>query len=504
MSLFFEFLNCLVWKGLFLCIFCISIIPECRLNVYISIIYIIFIFLAVCVKIFIEVEYVIKIPDYCKFIFEKLENSGFECYAVGGCVRDSIMGFEPDDWDFSTNAKPENICDIFSSYKLIEIGKKFGTICVVSENRTFEITTFRNDGAYTDNRHPDEVLFCNNIQDDLSRRDFTVNSIAYSEKTGIIDPFGGIGDIEKRIIRCTGEPIKRFSEDALRIFRAIRFSSVLGFDVEKETYDAIFTLKENLLSVHPHRIKKELIKFLCGKNVSSALLNYKEVLAVVIPEIKPMFNCEQNNPHHIYDVWTHTAKTFDFAPNDSIIRLSLLFHDSGKPIMKTTDEKGIDHFIMHPRKSKEIAYNVLSRFGFSNSVISDVSLLVRYHDERFRKKSESVKNVLRELGEDLFYKLLILSYCDVSAQSDLKRSEKFGLLEYARKEADKIISENQCYSLSQLAVKGNDLIDLGYKGKSVGKILNELLKAVIKGKIDNNKNSLINYVFSGEITLSDD
>lgn len=436
----------------------------------------------------------ISIPNKCKFIFETLENNGFECFAVGGCVRDSLRGVEPQDWDFTTNATPDELLSIFSEYKTVDIGKSFGTICVISQGVSFEITTYRTEGDYSDSRHPDSVVFSNDICDDLSRRDFTMNSIAYNYKMGLVDPFGGFDDIRNGIIRCTGVPVERFSEDALRIIRALRFSSVLGFSIEKNTSEAIFECKERLCQVHPHRIRKELSQLICGKNAHLVLYEYKDVISIIIPEIKDMFYCDQHNPHHIFNVLEHTLKALEYCPQDEVLRLSVFFHDIGKPYMKTTDEKGIDHFKKHPAKSAEIAEKILKRFGFPSNVLSDVITLVRYHDERFRKKSEDIKRVLNVTGERLFFKLFEISSCDIMAQSDYQRTEKLEYLKKVEQEARRILKNGECYSLKRLAVRGNDLITLGYEGEQIGFLLNELLKMVIKGKVKNEKADLIDMV----------
>ena len=434
----------------------------------------------------------INIPSKCRFVFEKLTNSGFKCFAVGGCVRDSIMGIEPKDWDFTTDATPDEISAVFKDFRLIEIGKKYGTICVVCGDDSFEITTFRRDGDYSDNRHPDCVHFSSDICDDLSRRDFTMNSIAYSDTLGFVDSFGGTDDIKNRLIRCTGEPAVRFQEDALRILRALRFASVLGFKIEKNTSEAIFACKDNLKSVHPHRMRKELSGLLMGKYAFNVLSEYSQVIAVIIPEILPMLDCIQNNPHHKYDVWHHTLHALNFAPADEIVRLSVFFHDIGKPHVKTTDVKGVDHFKLHQIKSTEIAHNVLSRFGYPAKTISDVKLLVRYHDERFRKQDESIKKILSIIGKDLIESLFVISECDLLAQSEYKHTEKINHLKFIKARTKSIIDKDECFSLSQLKIKGDDLLSIGYKGKEIGMVLSKLLRLVIKGKLDNNKIELIN------------
>lgn len=433
----------------------------------------------------------INIPNKCRFIFEKLQASGFDCYAVGGCVRDSIMNIVPKDWDFTTNATPDEISAIFNDYKLVDIGKKYGTICVVNENDAFEITTFRTDGDYTDNRHPDSVCFSADIRDDLSRRDFTMNSIAYSESTGFVDVYSGFEDIKNRLIRCTGEPVLRFGEDALRILRALRFASVSGFEIETETSKAIFECKDNLKSVHPHRMRKELSGLLMGKYAANILRDYAQVLSVIIPEIVPMFDCAQNNPHHKYDVWNHTLKALENSPQDEVLRLSIFFHDIGKPHTKSTDDKGIDHFKSHQLKSMEIAQSVLRRYGYPTKVVTEVSLLVRYHDERFRRQDESIKRVLSLIGKDLIFSLLTISECDMLGQSEYKRQEKLSNLESVRISTDRILGSDECYTVSQMKINGEDLIRLGYSGKEIGIILDELLYKIIKGKLNNEYSDLI-------------
>lgn len=434
-----------------------------------------------------------NIPSKCKMIFETLKVNGFECFAVGGCVRDSIMGQSPHDWDFTTNALPDDICRCFSQYTTIDIGRDFGTICVVIDSEPFEITTYRCDGVYSDSRHPDNVTFTRNLTDDLARRDFTINSIAYSPDIGFVDPYGGIKDITEGIIKCTGIPSERFSEDALRILRAVRFSARFGFKIEGDTASAIHNLKDNLKAVHPQRIRKELTGLLMGEDVSSVISEFRDVLAVIIPEIEPMFRTQQNNPHHSYDVWNHTVKALENTPFDELVRFAVFFHDIGKPSAKSTDSKGIDHFLKHQIISARLTAGILRRFGFSNKFINDVCLLVKYHDERFRNGESDIKRVLSIIGEDLFFKLMDVTYADVSAQSDYQREYKLNLLSKTVKQAKAIIARGDCYTLSTLAVKGNDLIKMGFKGKAISNTLNVLLRLVIKGKIENTKESLLFY-----------
>ena len=439
---------------------------------------------------------VFNIPDKCKLIFDKLNNSGFECFAVGGCVRDTLMGKTPDDWDFTTNATPDEISACFKEYKLIDIGKDFGTICVVIDHEPFEITTYRCDGRYNDSRHPESVTFSSTIEDDLSRRDFTMNSIAYSPFKGIVDLFGGVDDIKARIIRTTGDSDKRFNEDALRMFRALRFSSKLGFDIEDNTAQAIDRNKHLIKAVHPQRLRKELCGLLLGDNVCSVLSRYRVFLAQFIPELAPMFDFKQNNPHHIYDVWQHTVSAVGLSKPVETIRLALLFHDCGKPHTHTTDERGIDHFKMHQFKSEKIARDVLTRFAYSGKAIDDVCTLIRFHDERFRNLSVDIKRVLSKVSEEQFEMLLEVSRCDMLAQSLYKREEKILHHNEVKKEVARIIESGECYSLSQLAINGNDILSSGFKGKQVGQVLEICLKGVIKGKVSNEKEALLSYIRS--------
>lgn len=441
-----------------------------------------------------EVNYVILIPEKCKVIFDVLINAGFQCFAVGGCVRDSLMGRVPSDWDFTTDASPFEIENCFSEYKTLNIGKEYGTITVIFGDDSFEITTFRRDGAYSDSRHPDSVTFTNSIIDDLSRRDFTMNSIAYSPADGLIDPFNGVLDIKNRIIRCTGEASVRFNEDAIRMLRALRFASVLGFTLEESTRHAIFDCAELLSNVHPSRMRKEFSGFLTGDYIFDIVSDYRDVLSVIIPEIKPMFNVTQNNPHHIYNVWDHTIEALKNSKNTEVHRLCVLFHDIGKPYLKTTDSKGIDHFKKHQNKSAEIAEIVLRRFCYPSDVVSDVTLLIKYHDERFRNLRYDIKRILGILGERLFWVLMDIIYSDISGQSDYKKEEKFLHRELVVKTAQQIITANECYSLSQLAVNGNDLVACGIKGKEVGRVLRELLNLVISDKAKNELEELLLFV----------
>ena len=310
----------------------------------------------------------IQLPDNAKFIMERLQGSGFDCYAVGGCVRDSLRGAEPHDWDFTTSAEPDEIERVFADCKTVTIGKKFGTIAVILDGRMWEITTYRVDGGYSDSRHPDEVCFSKNLADDLARRDFTVNAMAYNERDGLVDLYEGQRDLEYGVIRCVGEPEKRFTEDALRILRALRFASVLGFSIENQTSEAILKLRKTLSQIAPERIRDELLKLLCGDKVDFILRRYRTVIAVFIPELQGTFDFDQHNKHHNRDVYRHmVAATRNIMP-DPLLRLTMLLHDIGKPIAQTVDKMGAYHFRNHQTIGAAMAEEILRRLTTSGRV----------------------------------------------------------------------------------------------------------------------------------------
>ena len=432
-----------------------------------------------------------KILDECKFIFDILESNGYECFAVGGCVRDVLLGNIPNDIDFTTNALPEEILSCFKEYKTFELGRKFGTISVLNNNQIYEITTYRIDGEYTDSRHPDKVEFSRNLEDDLLRRDFTINAMAMDRDGNITDYYGGLNDLCNRKIKAVGNPYDRFREDALRIFRAIRFSAKLGFDIEPETATACFCLADTLRNVHPQRIRDEFSALVLAQNAEKVIEKYRDIIYVIIPEIKPTFDFQQITAHHRYDVFTHTIKALSLSPEDLEIRLALLFHDIAKPACHFTDKAGISHFKGHPSESAKIAEEILRRFSYPSALIEKVCLLIKYHDRRFEKLRPHIKKILATIGEDGFEKLLIIQKCDALGQSEYLREEKLKLIESVRTELKNIISESACIKLSDLDINGNDLINLGFSGREIGKTLDYLLQEVIYDRLDNNKDELI-------------
>lgn len=439
----------------------------------------------------------IELPQVPKLIINTLQLSGHECFAVGGCVRDSLSSREVNDWDFTTSASPDEIEKCFSDYTTIDIGKKFGTICVVIDGVNYEITTYRTDGEYADSRHPDSVEFSNNLKDDLSRRDFTINALAYNDSVGLVDEFDGLRDLQLGVIRCIGDADTRFSEDALRILRALRFSSTYGYSIEAKTAEAIMSNKNNLSLVSSERISKEFSKLLCGSHVDFILRRYKEVFAVFIPEISTMFHFDQNTKHHNKDLWRHTVSAVKNTPPDDLLRTTMLLHDIGKPMSVYTDKKGASHFPNHQKLGAAMSTTILKRLKYPSSFISTVNLLIENHDNRLTPNSAVVKRCMRDLGADNTKKLLTIQRADILAQSLYKREEKLSVLDSVCAEYNRILDSGECYSLSTLAVNGKDIIHLGVtSGEMIGKILNQLLDKVIDGELDNNKESLIFYTKS--------
>lgn len=425
------------------------------------------------------------------FVFDVLQNNGFECYAVGGCVRDMLLGIIPNDIDFTTNANPDEILQCFKDYKTFELGKKFGTISVVKDDMIYEITTYRIDGSYEDGRHPDSVTFSRNLQDDLSRRDFTINAMAMDKNGNVVDLFGGKQDLENKLIRAVGKPQKRFSEDALRIFRALRFSAKLGFSIEPETAASCHELSGLLSKVHPQRMQDELSRLLMTKNPENVLYEYRDVIGVIIPEFKPAFDFRQNTPHHRYDVFTHIIKSLRFAPEDLLIRVSLFFHDIAKPLCHTQDISGLSHFKGHPIKSAEISLEILRRFGYPKEFVNRVFNLIKFHDRRFEKPKVHIKKILAETGAEDFKRLMIIQRCDALAQSEYKREEKLMLISSIEALFREIVSEAPCLKVTDLKLNGEDIMALGAKGKEIGDTLDYLLAEVISENIPNDKDALL-------------
>ncbi len=431
-----------------------------------------------------------------KLALDMLSGRGFSAYVVGGGVRDRLMGKMPLDTDITTSARPEQVKHVFCDYKVIETGIKHGTVTVIIDNTPLEITTFRTDGEYKDNRHPENVNFACCIEDDLSRRDFTINAIAYNESDGLVDLFGGSHDIKSKIIKCVGNPKKRFTEDALRIMRAVRFAATLDFEIEPDTATAMRECSHLLKNISEERIFAELKKLLCGKAAGKVLRQYSFVIEQIIPELSKSIGFLQHNPHHIYDVYTHTAMAVDAIKPEPLLRIAALLHDVEKPACFTLDNKGIGHFIGHAPLSAKTAREILCRLKADKFTRERVCLLIQHHNDVIDNNPRKLARLLRSLGKDALFELLDLRDADNSAKTEkeIKNLEHTALM---RKTVNRLIFEQACIDIKQLDIDGDKLMALGVpKGEKIGMILQKLLDAVIDGRIENNNTALTNYVIS--------
>lgn len=435
----------------------------------------------------------IPVPSSVMKVLERLYEAGFEGYLVGGCVRDFLMGRQPEDYDVTTNAAAEQTEKIFKDFKVIETGIKHGTVTVISDSTPVEVTTYRVDGTYSDGRHPDTVTFSTSIDEDLSRRDFTMNSVAYSPHSGWVDLFGGRDDIRRKVVRCVGEPDKRFGEDALRILRALRFAAVLGFEIEPETAEAIHRGKHLLHQIAVERITSELFAMICGQNTSEILREYSDVIGEILPPIREMFGFEQNTPYHIYDVWEHTLHVIDTAPSSVEMRMAALLHDIGKPHCRTTDENGIGHFYGHADISADIAREIFDKYLRTSNAVSDrVITLVANHDETFIPTAKIMRRRLMKYGEETLRQLIRLSRADVLGQAPGLAVERLSEMYKAERVLEDLLKNEGRLSLKSMAVSGEDLKAAGIpQGKEMGNILKRLLDEVSDEKIPNEKNALV-------------
>lgn len=449
----------------------------------------------------------IALPDAVKKIIRILEVAGYEAYAVGGCVRDSLLGRVPEDWDITTSASPMQVKALFA--KTVDTGIAHGTVTVLMNRQGYEVTTYRLDGEYEDCRHPKEVTFTDSLYEDLRRRDFTINAMAYNETVGLVDRFQGAEDLKAGVIRCVGEANERFGEDALRIFRAARFAAQLGFSVEEKTREAMTAQVENLRKVSAERIRVELVKLLLGAYPDRLLLAYETgITRVVLPEWDRMMEQEQNNRHHCYNVGMHTLKSIEALhelegykvcdkKGQIILNMAMLLHDSAKPLCATTDEKGADHFFGHQEKSVDVAREVLKRLKFDNDTIKAVLTLVLHHDSRHKlgkgaKMAEKVRRITGKVGHPGMKLLFLVQISDVLAHH--ANSVEAGLESIAKMQEcyDVIVSENQCVCLAELAIRGGDLMELGYpSGPVLGDVLKELLEEVLRDPTKNRREWLI-------------
>ena len=420
-----------------------------------------------------------------------LQSAGFEAYAVGGCVRDSLLGKTPNDWDITTSAKPEDMKSVFADFHCIDTGIKHGTVTVVIDGEPLEITTFRLDGEYEDNRHPKSVTFTSNLGADLGRRDFTVNAMAYSKMTGTVDLFGGQNDLKNGIIRCVGDPDRRFNEDALRILRALRFASALDFEIEEKTAQSLLKNRALLGNISEERIAKELLKLVCGKGAKRILTDFAPVLFEILPELQPMYKNSHDNPHHCYDIYEHTLIAVESIDPEPTLRFAMLLHDCGKPAVKKFDENGVAHFYGHQRISAEISAQILARLKVSNKFRDEILFLVSNHDRwELYENTEKMPRYLSKFGLDGVLNLLKVMRADVLAQSPEYRY-RLDQIADAEETAKNLAAQKPCLSLSELQINGRTLMDIGIpQGRKLGAVLAQLLDEVIDGVTKNTQEAL--------------
>ena len=454
----------------------------------------------------------ICMPDGAKQIIDLLRAGGHEAYVVGGCVRDALLFREPNDWDICTSAEPWEVIRIIEQdsadqgdqgtvKKVIPTGIKHGTVTVViyrsesvereADNEIYEVTTFRVDGEYTDHRRPDEVVFVKSLEEDLARRDFTINAMAYSDEEGLIDPFGGVDDLEKKIIRCVGVPEKRFEEDALRILRCIRFASQLDFVIDEKTAEAMRAKADLLDGIAAERIRTEFDKLLCGMGAYTVLKEHRDIIAQFIPEAAAMFDLDQENPFHLYDVWMHTVHAVDNIPPDPVLRLAAFFHDIGKPPCKVVSD-GWGHFYGHEKKGAEMTDSIMHRLRYDNDTRNTVVRLIDKHGIVFNPNGKQAGRLLHRLGEKDLRMLIELERADVSAQHPDHVDERLTNIGAFERKVDERIAENDVFSMKDLAIDGRDIMALGVgQGKEIGRIKNALLELVIDGEIENDRQALL-------------
>lgn len=435
---------------------------------------------------------VINLPEKVKYIIDTITHAGYEAYAVGGCIRDSILGREPNDWDITTSARPEQVKELFR--RTVDTGIAHGTVTVMLDKEGFEVTTYRIDGEYEDHRHPREVVFTSQLVEDLRRRDFTINAMAYNDTSGLVDAFHGMEDIGQRVIRCVGCAKDRFTEDALRILRAVRFSAQLGYTIEEETGQAIQELAPSLAAISAERIQTELVKLLVSPHPDYLRQAYDMgVTAVVLPELDHCMATFQNHPHHCYTVGEHILHSLEHVPAQKDLRLAMLLHDIGKPRTLEADPEGTTHFYGHPAVSARMAEMILRRLKFDNDTIVTVCRLVEFHDygNNVKPTAATVRRAINRMGEEIFPRFLLVKRADIMAQSDYQRREKLELVEAWERQYQDILEKRQCVSLKSLAVSGRDLIAAGMTpGREMGEMLQRMLQHVLEVPEDNTREKL--------------
>ena len=431
------------------------------------------------------------LPQPVEYVLERLENAGFAAFAVGGCVRDTLLGRVPGDWDVTTAARPEQVLALFDGCA-IPTGLKHGTVTVRAEGMGIEVTTFRADGTYTDHRRPDAVTFSRRLEDDLSRRDLTVNAMAMDRRGQITDLFGGREDMKAGVLRCVGDPERRFREDALRILRTLRFAAVLGFAIEPRTAAALHETAPLLKYIAPERILSEMDRALCGGHILPVLLDYPDVLAVFLPEIAPCVGFDQCNRHHIYDVWGHSAHAAAAIAPEPVLRWAALLHDVGKPPCFSLGPDGVGHFYGHAAKSTELAESILTRLRFDTAGRTRIMQLIRYHDLPIAPEAKPIRRLINKLGVETVRQLFELHIADTCGQSAIcaGRVETY---RQAERVLDELLAADACFSLKDLAVNGDDLLTLGLRGRAVGAALQACLDAVMDETLPNDRAALLGY-----------
>lgn len=441
---------------------------------------------------------IIKLPDGAKRILEVLQSFGQEAFVVGGCVRDSLLGKTPHDWDICTSASPDEVCLYFKNEKVVKTGIKHGTVSVILHDGVYEVTTYRVDGKYSDHRRPDSVIFTKSLPEDLSRRDFTINAMAFKEDC-LVDLFGGEEDLKNKIISCVGDPDARFNEDALRMLRAMRFASVYGFSIAECTADSIHRNKYLLRHIAAERIQVELCKLLSGEGVLDILLEFSDVISTIIPEISPCIGFDQNNRFHRYTVYDHIAHAVsNYHGKDNVVNMALLLHDIGKPKCYSEDEKG-GHFYGHSAPSHDISVDVLSRLRFDTKSKNNIAELVLYHDSAIEPTERVARKWLNKIGEEQLLRLLDLKMADILSHAKDTQEERIKKIELLRGIIEAVIQKEQCFQLRDMNISGNDILSLGVpEGRLVGNTLSYLLDLVISGTLPNDHIALmeeaLNYI----------
>ena len=482
----------------------------------------------------------INLPEKVNILIKQLESCGHEAFAVGGCIRDSIIGRIPNDWDLCTSASPDEMKECFAGFawppsdnadsgmsgsgrecRIIETGLQHGTLTILLDGDAFEITTYRIDGEYSDGRHPDEVAFTRSLEEDLARRDFTVNAMAYNDMVGLVDPFGGQSDLQAKILRCVGEPEKRFTEDSLRILRCIRFASQLDYVIENSTSEAMYTCLPLIDRVAVERIRVEFEKFLCGPAAVKVLRQHRDIIAHIIPEIRPMFDLDQKNAYHVYDVWEHTLHVVENILADPLLRLMAFFHDIGKPPTMTVvpndrynpaasenpEITGLSnptdpgaaypewgHFYGHEAAGAEITRDILRRLKFDNCSRDTICSVIDAHKIIFQPTERHARRLLNKLGEEQLRMLIQLELADVKSQNPVYTDERVENIRAFETALDAVLAAEQCFSMKHLAVSGRDLMALGIpQGREIGRILNALLDQVVEGTLPNDRETLLTY-----------